>query len=117
MNIILLIIYILTTSSGLILLKLGSNSGALISIVNNSIKLNFAPMSILGLLFYATSFLLYTYLVSKFNLGFLVPLTTAFVYIIIFVASFLLFNETFTTLKIFAISLILIGITLLNIYK
>jgi small multidrug resistance pump len=117
MQTILLIIYILSTSSGLILLKLGSSSGAPFSIVDHALKLNLNPLNVLGILLYGISFLLYTYLLSKFDIGFIVPLTTAVVYVIIMTASFLLFKEVFTPLKVVAITLIVIGVILLNLHK
>jgi len=117
MNILLLVIYILSTSSGLVLLKLGSSSGAPVAIINNSLKFNLNPLVLGGIFLYATSFILYTFLISKYNLGFIIPVTTALVYILIFVASFLIFKETFTVIKIVAIALIIFGVILLNLNK
>lgn len=117
MNIILIIAYVLSTSSGLVLLKLGSTNGAPISIVNNALSFNFNSISILGLSLYALSFILYTYLISKFDLGFIIPITTAIVYVMIFFASFMIFKEAFSILKIIAISLIIFGVILLNLNK
>jgi multidrug transporter EmrE-like cation transporter len=57
------------------------------------------------------------YLLSKYDLGYIIPLTTALVYMIIFVASYLIFKETFTILKIVGITLIMVGLMLLNIKK
>lgn len=117
MSIILLIAYVLSTSSGLILLKLGTTSGMPISFAKNAIKFNFNLYSIIGIFLYGLSFLLYIYLISKFDLGFIIPITTALVYILIFAASFLIFHEVFTVLKIIAISLIIFGVILLNFNK
>jgi drug/metabolite transporter (DMT)-like permease len=115
MSLILLITYVLTTSGGLILLKLGTTSGLPISFVDNAIKFNLNAYSVLGLLLYASSFVLYIYLISKFDLGYIIPLTTALVYTLIFTASFFIFHEVFTVLKITAISLIILGVILLNL--
>lgn len=117
MSIIILIAYVLSTSSGLILLKFGTTSGMPISFVENAIKFNFNLYSIIGIFLYGLSFLLYIYLISKFDLGFIIPITTALVYILIFAASFLIFHEVFTVLKIIAISLIIFGVILLNFNK
>jgi drug/metabolite transporter (DMT)-like permease len=68
-----------------------------------------------GILLYGISFILYLYLISKFQLGYIIPLTSAFVYIFIFVASFLIFNEAFTITKIIGICLIVAGLTFLNL--
>lgn len=107
--------YVLSTSGGLILIKLGTSNGLPVSIVDNALKLNLNPYSIIGILLYALSFVLYIYLISKFDLGYIIPLTTALVYSVIFAASFFIFHEVFTVLKIAAISLIILGVILLNI--
>jgi len=117
MQIILFIAYILSTSSGLILLKLGTTNGLPISFVENAIKFNFNLYSLLGIFLYGCSFLLYIYLISKFDLGFIIQITTALVYILIFTASFFIFKEAFTVIKIAAISLIIFGVILLNLQK
>lgn len=114
MSIILLISYVLSTSLGLILIKLGTAGGAPISIVENSLKFNLNLYVISGIILYGISFALYIYLISKFDLGFIIPLTTALVYSIIFLASFFIFHEAFTLIKIAAISLIIFGVILLN---
>ncbi len=117
MNIILIVAYLLSTSSGLVLLKLGSGSGAPVSIVNHALKFNLNPCVLSGVFFYVMSFVLYTYLISKYDLGFIVPLTTAIVYVLVFIASFIVFNEAFTLAKAIAIALIIIGVTILNLNR
>lgn len=117
MNIALIIAYVLSTSSGLVLLKLGSTNGAPISIIDGALKFNFNLYSIIGFFLYGLSFALYIYLISKFDLGFIIPLTTALVYSLIFVASFLIFHEVFSLIKVIAISLIVFGVILLNLHK
>lgn len=112
-----LLLYVLTSSFGLIALKLGSKTGAPISFVNSRLNLNLTGWAITGLTLYVISFVLYTYLISKHDLGYIVPLTTALVYTLIFGASFFLFKETFTVIKVMGIIAIFIGIVLLNIKK
>lgn len=117
MSIILTIAYVISTSLGLVFIKLGTDTGLPISFVENSLKFNFNLYSILGVFLYGISFFLYIYLISKFELGFIIPLTTALVYTLIFIASFLIFKEVFTIMKIVAISMIIFGVILLNISK
>lgn len=114
---IIIALYVLTTAAALVTMKLGSSAGAPIEVVSSKINFNLTPLFILGGFLYVASFLLYTYLISKFNLGYIIPLTTAIVYILIFVASAVVFKEAFTLMKITGIALILIGVTLLNMNK
>lgn len=107
--------YVLTTSSALISLKYASGNSALLQFVHNKLQVNFSFLAALGIFLYGTSFLLYTYLISKFDLGYIIPLTTALVYILIFTASAFIFNENFTVFKLAGIALILGGVVLINI--
>ncbi len=108
-------LYVASTSLALIVLKLSSKLGAPVQFTENQLHFNINPLTVLGIGLYGTSFILYTYLISKFDLGYIIPLTTACVYALIFVASFVVFKEQFTILKIFGIIFILAGLTLLNI--
>lgn len=114
---IILLIYALTSSAGLVFLKIGSKDGAPVSIVDGKFHFNLGVMIVLGILLYAFSFVIYTYLVSKNDLGYIIPVSTALVYIFIFLASFLIFKEVFTAVKIVGILLILTGVILLNVNK
>jgi uncharacterized membrane protein len=115
---ILIAFYVLCSSFALILLKLGTkHGGAPISYVNNKAHLNLTPYVISGILLYGLSFIVYMYLISRFDLGYIIPLTTAFVYLCIFLASALIFKEVFTTVKIIGIVLIVTGLVFLNLKK
>ncbi|QQS17668.1 EamA family transporter [Candidatus Saccharibacteria bacterium] len=106
--------YVLTTAGGLVLLKLGTNGSGFLSIVDGKLVWNLGILAMLGILTYGISFLLYIILVSKFSLGYIVPLTTALVYILVFIASYFIFKEDFTSMKIVAIAMIIGGVILLN---
>lgn len=109
--------YVASTAAGLILIKLGSAQHAIVEFASGRLTFHPTTLNIVGLLLYGISFVLYTYLISKNELGFIIPLTTALVYILIFIASFVVFNESFTLQKILAITLILVGVILLSIKK
>lgn len=114
---IILALYVLATSAGLIVLKLGTESGVPISYSDSRLHFNLNWQSLLGITLYAVSFLLYIYLISKNDLGYIIPLTTAFVYIVIFIASAFIFKEVFTVTKIIGILLIIVGLIFLNIKR
>ncbi len=117
MSNLIILAYALITSAGLILLKLGGQTGAPFSIENGRIVFNLGLYAISGIFLYGISFLIYTYLISKNDLGYIIPVTTALVYILIFFASFMIFKEAFTITKILAIALIIAGLILLNTSK
>lgn len=114
---IILALYVLATSMGLIVLKLGTESGTPFSFSNSRLHVNLNWQSVTGIALYGLSFLLYIYLISKNDLGYIIPLTTAFVYIVIFIASAVIFKEVFTITKIIGITLIVIGLIFLNLKR
>lgn len=104
-----------TTSLGLIVLKMGTKNGAPISVIENKIHFNINLITISGIFLYGVSFLLYLWLISKNDLGYIIPLTTALVYGVIFFASSFIFHEVFNATKIIGIIMILAGVILLNV--
>ena len=117
MSKIILILYVIATSSALILLKLGTSEGSPIKFANSRPQLALNPLTALGITLYGVSFLMYMYLVSGHDLGYIIPITTGLVYIIIFTASYFIFHEVFTLSKVLAITLIFAGLLLLNFKK
>lgn len=96
-------------------MKLGSTGGAPISIVSERLVFNLNPTLIIAGTLYVLSFLLYTYLISKFNLSYIIAVGTGLVYVVIFIVSFTVFKEIFTVKKVIACALILIGVILMNL--
>lgn len=113
----LIALFVLITSSALVVLKLGMKAGAPVAFLDGKIQLNINAYAVSGVLLYGISFLLYMYLLSKYDLGYIIPLTTALVYVLIFTASYFIFKETFTFVKVLGITLILVGLALLNLHK
>lgn len=109
-----LALYALSTSLALVFLKLGSQTGALISYTDGRLQINPSLFSVLGIGLYGISFLIYTFLVAKYDLGYIVPIATAVVYVLVFMSSFVIFKESFTVIKICGIALILGGILLIH---
>lgn len=109
-----IVLFIVTTSLGLIVLKLGTSKGLPISFVDNKLVFNINLLTVTGIMLYGISFMTYIYLLSRYDLGYIIPLVSAFVYIIIFVASYFIFKESFTPAKIAGITMIVVGLILLQ---
>ena len=88
---IIIALYVLATSSALIILKLGAKAGAPVHYLDGRLQFNITPYTVAGIVMYGFSFLIYVYLISKYDLGYIIPLTTAFIYVLIFKASFFVF--------------------------
>ena len=106
--------YVVATAGGLVLLKLGTSNTGLFSLIDGKMIFNINLLTVLGVLLYGISFIIYITLISRFSLGYIVPLTTALVYILVFFASFAVFKEPFSLMKIVAIVFIIGGVILLN---
>lgn len=112
-----MIIYAATASGGLAALKYGSRDHALAAFVDGRLSLNLNLPNVSGIFLYGLSFLIYTFLIAKFELGYIIPISTALVYIFIFLFAAFFFGESFTLIKALGIGLILAGVFVLNVYK
>lgn len=116
MQIILIIIYLILTVSGLILMKLGGNTGTL-AFDNGNMNFGISLISLAGFICYICSFLLFTRLVVMFDLSYIMPLTTGIVQVLSLIASKLIFKENFTWQAVLGASLVIIGIIIMNYKK
>ena len=116
MKIVLIIVYLVLTVSGLILMKLGGNTGT-IAIENKTFQFGISLISALGFICYIASFLLFTRLVVMFDLSYIMPITTGIVQILSLIASIVIFKEGYNWQTISGVSLVIIGILLMNIKR
>ena len=106
-------IYLLLTMSGLILMKLGGNTGKF-AMIEGDINFGISPVSLLGFICYIGSFFLYTRMVVMFDLSYITPLCTGIVQILTLVASKVIFKENITVQGIAGASIIIIGLLVMN---
>lgn len=114
MDKLLIAIYLALTVGGLSLVKAGSVGGAFLSKIDDKLVWNITPIFIGGIFLYGASFLLMMWLVSRFDLSYIVPITTGIGQVLIFIVAILVFKEQFTYLKMLAIGLIIVGVVLLQ---
>jgi drug/metabolite transporter (DMT)-like permease len=103
-------IYVLATSLALIFLKWGAKAGAPVEYLDGKMHFNINAYVLSGVALYGVGFLVYMYLVSKYEIGYIIPLTTAIVYVLILTASYFIFDERFTPLKLIGITFIVLGL-------
>ncbi len=111
--IIMIIIYIGLSISGLVLMKLGGNPGS-VSVAEGNINLGISFVSLIGFICYIGSFFLFTRMVVMFELSYIMPLTTGIVQVLSLISSKLIFKEEFTTTGIIGATIIIIGVVVLN---
>ena len=113
MQVILVVIYLILTISGLVLMKKGGNAGSL-SIESGTANFGISLISLAGFVCYICSFLLFTRIVIMYDLSYIMPICTGIVQILTLVAAKLVFKEEITMYGIIGASLVIIGIVVMN---
>lgn len=116
MQYLLLVLYLIFTTSGLVLMKLGNNAGT-IAIDSGTLNFTINLISMLGLIFYIVSFLLFTKIVTTYDLSFILPILTGITQIISLIAALLIFKEQVTVHGFIGIAMVIIGIIVMNIKR
>ena len=109
------IAYIFFTVFGLLLMKL-SGQPIKFGINEGSFFLNISTKMLFALLSYGISFILWTGIVVKNDLSFIVPFSSAIVNLLSVALGVLMFHEYLNTYKIIGIAMAIIGVVLMN-YK
>lgn len=107
------IAYILFTVLGLFLMKL-SGEPIKLGINEGLFIFNITLKMALALLFYGASFFLWTGIVTKNDLSYIVPFSSAIVNVISVVIGILIFQESINIYKIIGVMLAILGVVLMN---
>lgn len=108
---ILTIVYILFTTGGLYLMKMGGDSLSLS--IKNGFDFKIGFITLLGFLSYLVSFILWQKLLVSFDLTYIVPITTGIVQLIVMLIGIFAFHESINWIGILGAILIIIGVILL----
>ena len=109
-------LYLILTISGLILYKYGANKSFMFSVKAGTLNLEISLISLIGLLCYLLSFIIYIFVLPQFDLSYIMPITSAISYIGIFVLSFLVLKEKLAINGIIGAIIILFGIIIMNLW-
>lgn len=113
MEIALVICYLILTMSGLVLMKLGGNTGT-ISINSGEVSFGISPISLVGFICYIGSFLLFTKMVVMFDLSYILPLCTGITQVLTLIFSKVIFKENISIQGLIGASIIILGIIIMN---
>jgi multidrug transporter EmrE-like cation transporter len=116
-NIFLFIFFFLFTCVGMVFIKLGAQAGHPALITLPFLGLRLSLISIIGFLAYGLSFVLYSTLLTRFELSYLNPATVGITSILIFICAVIVFGEVITPAKLGGLTLILSGVLVLNLVK
>ncbi len=117
MSFVVLLVYALFSVGGLTCFKLGTQNALSIQVTTLDLSLKISWLSLLGMFMYVASFLIYLSLVAKTELSYLTPMSSAVIYTLTMVVSFLVFHEDFGLWKTLGIILIICGVVLMNVKK
>lgn len=113
-NIFFIALYLFCSVGGLTLVKIGSNNNNF-SVESSFFNLQLSYLTLIGLILYIVSFLMWIVIVGKFNLSYIQPLTTGLSYVLIISASIFILKEVITPFQWGGLVFILIGVILMNI--
>lgn len=108
-------VYMFFSASGMILFKKGTQDALMISVSNGIFNFRISLVSLLGLVCYACSFLMNLFLISRYNLSYIVPITTGLIYVVIFVVSAAVFKESISMMHVIGAAVVLLGIVMINL--
>lgn len=113
---ILFIVYVILSTAGLILFKLGGTTGAQsATYINSVLSVSISIKSVLGIICYGVSFILWLLIVQKSDLSYIYPLSVAVINVLILTGSYFFLEESITIWKMVGIVLIVTGIFVMNI--
>lgn len=78
------------------------------------VNLRITPLSLVGYLCYGISFLMYTVIIAKFDLGYISPILTGISNIGVLLIAFFVFKEHFTVASAIGAVLIIAGVMIMN---
>lgn|GEM_PF-250487 len=107
--------YVVLSVAGMILIKLGSSERARSLFEIPFVDVSLSWISFSGFVCFGTSFILFTFVLSKYPLGSTVPVLSGMANILIFIAGIVIFKESHNTVNIVGLILIVGGIILMNI--
>lgn len=111
---VLFICYIILSSLGLLLIKLGGN-GTSFSFEMNAFSMAMTYRLIIGLLCYICSFLLFTLILQKKDLSLIYPLSAGIVNVVSVVLGVVVLKEKISIFSLIGIALVIAGIVFLSL--
>ncbi len=114
---ILCVIYVIFSVSGLTFIKIGSRQETYNHIIVPLFDISVSIWSLVGIICYGISFFLYLALISKFDLGIIIPLLGGIINILILVIAYTILKERITLNMVIGAIIIITGIFVMNVHN
>lgn len=111
-----LIAYLILTVSGLILFKIGGARNCL-DIGIEKINMSISITSLIGIMCYAASFLLWLHIIEKSKISYIFPIANGLVTILTILGGVVLLHEKVNQIQLIGIVCIIIGVIITNLFK
>lgn len=111
---ILFIVYLCLSIGGMILVKIGVSNPLSIVLKSGNLSVSAGFVTITGLILYIGSFLIWTKLVTMYDLSYFVPLAAAITQVVVLILAVVFFKESITLLQFIGILFAVTGIILMN---
>ena len=107
-------LYLLFSILGITLVKMGGDN-VILNIAMAKIHFEMKLLTLLGLLSYGVSFILFMQIIPRYDLSYITPLTIGITQVAIILISYFVFKESLTLPRIVGIFAIVIGVFLINV--
>lgn len=111
-----LIIYLILTVSGLVLFKLSGNN-TYMNVMLNKIEINLSTVTLMGIVSYGCSFLLWLNIIKDNELSYIFPMANGLVTILTVIVGIAILKENVTGIQWLGIACIIIGVFLTNLRR
>ena len=108
-------VYLILAVIGMTFIKSGHETESFFSIPFFDVSLS--VRTLIGILFYGFSFLVFTFYVSKLNIGIVVPVVSGLTCVAIVILGYFLFEEHITPGQFVGIAFIVLGTVLVGAFK
>ena len=112
----LVVLYVILNILGLVLMKLGGNTGT-VNIKGSSFDFSMSLISLIGFICYIMSFLIFSNIIVKFDLSYIIPITSGIVQVLTLISGFVIFSESITIKGIIGALMVISGIVIMNVKK
>lgn len=113
MSIFIIVSYIVLTVSGVLLMRCGATYDKVASLMILGYKIN--VITILGILCYGFSFMLWIYLLQKYEISKILPFTVGISNVITILGACFLLGESISILKGIGVAVIIAGLIIINL--
>lgn len=114
MTLIMVVLYLLFSSFGMVLIKLGAENN-LINISGKVFNLKLDFLTITGIGLYLLSFVLWVIVLQKFKLSYISPLVSGISYVLIIFLSVAFLKEEISIYQWIGIGIIFVGVIFMNV--